>query len=323
MPPAGPHRREAAEKRPASRDGGEIGGAMAKVNAPRLTTETAMTRPTRSATRLAPAALLAAALPFAAPFAAWAEAHDTVVATVNGNDITGADLRAAAAALPQQYQALPPEQLLQGLVEQLVRQRAVIDAAGEETPEITAQVEALRRNLVAQAAVEAHLADAISDEEVQAAYEAGIAGFEPQPEYRASHILLETEEDAQAVAAELEGGADFAELARERSTGPTGPRGGDLGWFGAGQMVPEFEEAVKALEPGAVSAPVQTQFGWHVIKLDETRESSPPALEEIRPQIEETLRGGAVQSYVDGLLAEADVTRTPPEEIDAAAVLGR
>ena len=298
---------------------------MPKVNALPLTRETAMTRPTRPATRLAPAALLSAAalLPAALPLPALAEAHDTVVATVNGTDITGADLRAAAAALPQQFQALPPDQLLEGLVEQLVRQQAVIDADGEETPEIAAQVDALRRNLVAQAAVEAHLADAVSEEEIQAAYEAATEDFEPAPEYRASHILVETEEEAQAVAAELEGGADFAELARERSTGPTGPRGGDLGWFGEGQMVPEFEEAVKALEPGAVSAPVQTQFGWHVIQLAEIRDSTPPAIEEVRGGLEETLRAGAVQSYVDGVLAEAEVTRTPSEEIDAAAVLGR
>ena len=282
-----------------------------------------MTRQTRSAARLALAALLPAALT-AAAVPALAEAHDTVVATVNGTDITGADLRAAAAALPQQFQALPPEQLVQGLVEQLVRQQAVIDAAGEETPEIAAQVEALRRNLVSQAAVEAHLEGAITEEEVQAAYEAAIEGFEPAPEYRASHILVATEEEAGAVVAELEGGADFAEIARERSTDPgSGARGGDLGWFGEGRMVPEFETAVKALEPGATSAPVQSQFGWHVIRLEETRESSPPAIEEVRGSLEETLRAGAVQSYVNEVLAEAEVTRTPAEEIDAAAVLGR
>ena len=293
---------------------------MPKVNAPPLTTETAMTPPTRPATRLASAALLCAAL----PLAALAEAHDTVIATVNGTDITGADLRAAAAALPQQYQALPPEQLLEGLVEQLVRQQAVIDADGEETPEIAAQVDALRRNLVAQAAVEAHLADAVSEEEIETAYAALVEGFEPRPEFRASHILVETEEEAQALVAELEGGADFAEAARSRSMDPgSGARGGDLGWFGEGRMVPEFEAAVKALEPGATSAPVQSQFGWHVIRLEETRESSPPAIEEVRGSIEETLRAGAVQSYVDGVLAEAEVTRTPVGEIDAAAVLGR
>ena len=319
---------------------------MPKVNAPPLTTETAMTRPTRPAPAALVAALLAAFAPGAllaqseaAPQDPAAASSETaaapddaagavdpagvVVATVNGTAITGADLRAAAAALPQQYQALPPEQLVEGLVEQLVRQQAVIDADGEETPEITAQVEALRRNLVAQAAVESQMSGAFTEEEVQAAYEEGIAGFEPKPEYRAAHILVETEDEAKAIVAELEGGADFAELARTRSTGPSGPRGGDLGWFGEGQMVPEFETAVKAMEPGAVSAPVQTQFGWHVIKLDETRESSPPALEEVRGNIEETLRAGAVNTYVEGVLAEAEVTRTPAAEFDAAAVLGR
>ena len=263
-----------------------------------------------------PAAEAPAAAPEPAP-------GDTVVVTVNGTPITAADLRIAAGALPPQYQALPPDQLLEGLVEQLIRQQAVVDADGEETPEIAAQLAAFRRNLLSQAAVEAHLADAVSDAEVQAAYEEATAGFAPAPEFRASHILVETEDEAKALVAELEGGADFAELARTRSTGPSGPRGGDLGWFGEGQMVPEFETAVKALEPGAVSAPVQTQFGWHVIKLDETRESSPPALEEVRPAIEENLRAAKVNDYVEGVLAGADVQRTPAEALDPAAILAR
>ena len=268
----------------------------------------------------APAATAEA--PAAAPTAAPVPG-DTVVATVNGTPITATDLRLAAGGLPPQYQALPPDQLLTGLIEQLVRQQAVIDAAGEETPEIAAQVAAVRRNLMAQAAVDSHVADAVSDADVQAAYEEAIAGFESKPEFRASHILVETEEAAKEIVAEIEGGADFAELARTRSTGPSGPRGGDLGWFGEGQMVPEFETAVKAMAPGTVSAPVQTQFGWHVIKLDETRDSSPPALEEVRGTIEDGLRTAAINAYIEGVVAEAEVTRVPADEIDPAGVLGR
>jgi len=135
-------------------------------------------------------------------------------------------------------------------------------------------------------------------------------------EYNAAHILVETEEEALAVIETLDGGADFAETARESSTGPSGPSGGDLGWFGAGMMVGEFETAVKDMEPGDISAPVQTQFGWHVIKLNEVRDQPRPTLEQLRPELENQL----LQETVTGKLAElteaAEITRPAAGDFD-------
>ena len=159
----------------------------------------------------------------------------------------------------------------------------------------------------------------VDDAQLQALYEERYSSAEPEIEFNASHILVESEAEAQALVSELEGGADFAELARERSTGPSGPSGGSLGWFGRGQMVPEFEQAVETLEPGGVSAPVQTQFGWHVIRLDERRDSEAPPLDQVRGELENELRGQVVEDELARLEGEADVTRVEVE-VDPALI---
>ncbi|MEM7613787.1 MAG: peptidylprolyl isomerase, partial [Pseudomonadota bacterium] len=145
------------------------------------------------------------------------------------------------------------------------------------------------------------LEQGFSEEELQAAYDEAFGDQEPETEYSAAHILVETEEEAQAIVEELEGGADFAELAMERSTGPSGPRGGDLGWFGAGAMVPAFDAAVQEMEPETISAPIQTDFGWHVIRLNEVREKALPTLEEVSPQLTNELSQQAVADKITGL----------------------
>jgi len=130
----------------------------------------------------------------------------------------------------------------------------------------------------------------ISDEEVKARFEKEIAAIEPEQELRARHILVKTAEEANAIIAELDGGADFVELAKTKSTGPSGPQGGDLGFFGKGQMVPPFEAAAFALEAGAYTkAPVQTQFGFHVIKLEEKRDRPLPKFEEVQDQMRQVV----------------------------------
>jgi len=128
--------------------------------------------------------------------------------------------------------------------------------------------------------------------------------------------LVETEEDALAVKAEIEGGADFAEVAKEKSTGPSGPSGGSLGWFGPGMMVPAFETAVAELEVGDISAPVKTQFGWHIIKLEDKRSKEAPALEEVKAELETQVRQIKAQAMIEELTAAATVDRTAAEGID-------
>ncbi|MGR3467098.1 MAG: peptidylprolyl isomerase, partial [Shimia sp.] len=129
--------------------------------------------------------------------------------------------------------------------------------------------------------------------------------------------------EAQQIVTDLDGGADFAELAMERSTGPSGPRGGELGWFGAGMMVAPFQEAVETLEVGGVSAPVQTQFGWHVITLNDIRTTEPPAFEAVREDIEGQLRSEALEARIDELRDAAEIARTEdlgPEVFDAVTL---
>ena len=162
----------------------------------------------------------------------------------------------------------------------------------------------------------------VTDEAVENAYEESYANAEPETEYKAAHILVETEAEAADLVADLEGGADFAALAQEHSTGPSGTSGGDLGWFAAGTMVEAFQEAVDALEPGQISGPVQTQFGWHVIRLDETRAKERPALQEVRGEIVQQLRDAAIEAHVAKLSDPADIDRVEPSEIDPA-VIGR
>lgn len=117
---------------------------------------------------------------------------------------------------------------------------------------------------------------------------------------------------------ELDAGADFATLAKEKSTGPSGPNGGDLGWFTTGRMVPEFEQAVLQLNSGEVSGPVQTQFGWHVILLHERRKTEAPEFEEVRAQLADELRQKAVEDRVNELTAASAIERPEIEDLDHA-----
>ena len=162
--------------------------------------------------------------------------------------------------------------------------------------------------------------DAVTDEAVQALYEETYLQGEPTEEFNASHILVATQEEAAAIAEDVRGGADFATVAQEKSTGPSGPNGGQLGWFGPGMMVPEFQTAVEGMEIGAISDPVQTQFGWHVIKLNEKRVQAAPELASVREELEATLSQDAVSQRIDELTASADVTRTAKEEVDTSVL---
>ncbi len=253
----------------------------------------------------------------------FADAHDnaeTVLATVNGQEITMGHLIAMLQMLPAEYQQLPDDVLFDGMLEQLVQQQVLATAAEADiTRQMELGLENERRAFLAAMYMDGVALAGLPEEEVQAAYDAAYGSVEPALEFNASHILVGTEEEAQALITALSEGADFAELAEESSIGPSGPNGGELGWFTAGMMVPEFEAAVFALEPGAVSAPVQTQFGWHVILLNETREQAAPSLEEVRPELEETLRRARVDARLAELTEAAEIDR-PELEVDATLI---
>ncbi|UOA25467.1 peptidylprolyl isomerase [Pseudosulfitobacter sp. DSM 107133] len=273
--------------------------------------------------RLAILPAVAVALTLSQPLYAQDETPQlsTVVATVNGVDITLGHMLVAKATLPQQYQQLPDEVLFPGILDQLVQQTALQQSYSGELPKrVELSMENEQRSLVAGEAIEKILATAVTDEALQAAYDATYANAEPTKEFNASHILVETEDEAKAIVEELKGGADFAATAREKSTGPSGPGGGSLGWFGPGAMVPEFETAVATMEPGDISDPVQTQFGWHVIKLNEVRNAEAPALEDVRAELEQQVRSEAVAAAVDALVADADVNRDGAEGMDPSVL---
>jgi peptidyl-prolyl cis-trans isomerase C len=267
----------------------------------------------------------AATPPPETPAAAETAAYDagTVLATVNGTEITLGHVIVLRDQLPPQYQNLPDDMLFTGLLDQLVDQELLAEAQSaspEEDPLLVKlQLENDRRGALAGLAAEAAVGDVVDEASVQAAYDAQVAGFQPQTEYNAAHILVADEAKARELKAEIDGGADFAEVAAANSSDGSAANGGDLGWFGAGQMVPEFETAVSALEPGAVSEPVQTQFGWHLIRLNETRESTAPALEEVRAEIENQLRQEALQARIATLKSSATIER-PETGLPPAAI---
>ena len=260
----------------------------------------------------------AISLSLAAPVAA--QDASTVLATVNGTDITLGHLIAMRAMLPAQYQELPDGVLYNGMLDQLIQQEVVADSLrGSEDARTKLTMENEDRAFLASVAIDAIAFDTIADADVQALYDANFADAGGDLEWNASHILVATEEEAQNLIDQLNDGADFVALAQEFSTGPSGPNGGALGWFGTGMMVPEFETAVAGLEAGEISAPVQTQFGWHVVKLNESRISAPPALEDVRADLEEELRRQRVDAYLAELTEAAEIAR-PEVEIDMSLI---
>lgn len=266
-----------------------------------------------------PAAPAAEAAAPAAPATA-----ETVLATVNGQPITLGAIIVMRQGLPQQYQGLPDDVLLQGLVDQAIDQTLL---AAEISPDpandplaVRLQVENDRRAALAASLVQARMSEPVSQADVQSAYDEAAKEFKPQKEFNASHILVATEDEAKAIEAQLKDGGDFAAIAKEKSTDPgSGAQGGSLGWFGAGQMVPEFQAAVETLKPGEISAPVQSQFGWHIVRLDEVRDTAFPPLAEVKDQIENQVRQQKLEAEVAALRAKAAIEK--PENAVAPAAI--
>ncbi|SEK73375.1 peptidylprolyl isomerase [Roseovarius nanhaiticus] len=246
---------------------------------------------------------------------------DTVVATVDGTEITLGHMLILRAGLPQQFQQVPADVLFPGILDQLIQQTLLADAYEGELPRRSAlALENERRALIASEEMAAIAETAVSDEAIQTYFDENYGNAEPATEYNAAHILVETEEEAQALAEEARGDTDFAALAEEHSTGPSGPSGGALGWFSEGMMVEPFQEAVEGMEAGAISDPVQTQFGWHVIKLIETRTQDAPELEQVRDEIVEALRQQAIEERVTELQESGEIDREAGDALDPAVL---
>lgn len=255
----------------------------------------------------------------------WAEdtpTADTVVATVNGTAITLGHMIVAREALPDQYKALPADVLFKGILDQLVQQSALEQSMdGKLTRRDTLQLDNDKRGYISARALESVVLGAVTDDALQAAYDARFKDAAPQTEYSAAHILVEDEAKAKDLLTQLENGADFAELAKVNSTDTgSGANGGELGWFGLGMMVKPFEDAVVAAEVGKVVGPVQTDFGYHLILVRETRLASLPTLDDIRDELAMEIERQAIDAHVSAVTSAATVER-PGEGIDPA-VLG-
>jgi peptidyl-prolyl cis-trans isomerase C len=241
---------------------------------------------------------------------------ETVVASVNGKTITLGEMIMMKGSLPQQFAQLPDEMLFDGILNQLVQQALLAESIKTPPARVAIALKNEQRQLLAAEAIDALLAAQMSEDAIKAAYDAKYANAQPATEWNASHILVETEEAAADLAKQAREGADFAELAKAHSTGPSGPNGGQLGWFGAGMMVPAFEQAVAGMQAKHVSDPVQTQFGWHVIRLNETRVAAAPDLAEVRPEIEAELQQKLIEEQLAKLAQGANIDQSAAAGLD-------
>jgi len=234
---------------------------------------------------------------------------EDAVAVVNGIYISKASLATIEAEVAQRSrgQSFPKEQLIDELIQRELLVQDAVQKQLDKTADFTERLETIRKSLLSQVAIQNYLkSNTITDAELKVEYDknAGKAGTE----YKASHILVKTEDGSKQIIVELNNGADFAELAKTKSTGPSAPQGGDLGWFTADQMVGPFSEATIALKDGKYTTePVETQFGWHIILKEGTREQTPPPFESVKEQLRPLLQRQKMQAFLDSLRSKAKV----------------
>ncbi len=263
----------------------------------------------------------ALAFVLAVPVSAIAEpTSETVVAKVNDTEITLGHMIVVRENLPEQYQSLPDDVLFKGILDQVIQQTLLAQSLeGPDPKKVTLALENQKRLLLADAAINAALEEGVETDAIQKRYqEKYVENYVGTQEFNASHILVETVEEATEIRAELIEGADFADLAKEKSTGPSGPSGGALGWFGTGEMVPAFEEAVTELSVGGISEPVQTQFGWHIVKLNDMRTKEAPTFEEVQGELVAELQEKIIDAKIASLTEAAEIDSSAAEGMDPA-----
>ena len=258
---------------------------------------------------------IAFTLLFSSSLAAQDTNLNTVVATVAGTEITIGHMLDVKRQLPEQYKSLEDSVLFSGIIDQLLQQELLASSVTEDPSWLATAMQNQRRNLLSSVVINDLRANSITEDILKKSYATKYPFGSGETEYKASHILVETEQKARGLLALLDGGTDFSSLAIEHSTGPSGPNGGDLGWFGKGQMVAPFESAVMGMKAGTYAGPVKTQFGYHLIFLNSRRETSPPSFEDVRDEIKVEIQNAAVEAHLRGLMANADVVM-PVVEID-------
>ena len=237
---------------------------------------------------------------------------DFVVATVNDISIMESDISGFDNTLPPQYKQVPYAQIRGQLVERMVEQTLVADAARKQglhkEPDIQQRIKAIQRSLLNEAYLSRIMKAELTDAKIRDAYQKSIALQPKREEVRARHILVKTKAEADAIIAQLKKGGDFIKLAKEKSTGPSGKNGGDLGFFADGQMVPPFSKAAFALDEGQITeTPVKTQFGYHVIKVEDRRVAGQANYEKASAKIRANMQDKIFGEIMNGLRAKAKI----------------
>ncbi|MGK9235053.1 peptidylprolyl isomerase [Inquilinus limosus] len=261
-----------------------------------------------------------------------AKPEDPVAATVNGQPIYRSEVLEAINSLPQQYRQMPVEMLVPLMAEQVATARLVaqkgVDAGLQNDPEVKERLATAERRIIQDVWLQRQIKAKVTDAAIQDAYKKYLTDNPPQDQVKARHILVDSEEKAKDLIKQLEGGAKFEDLANANTTDPSGKdSGGDLGWFSKDQMVPEFADAAFKLEKGKFStAPVKTQFGWHVILVEDKRTLPQPTLDEVKPQLEEQLSQALVPQIIAEVKQGANIVvmgqdgkPLPPPSTDAPA----
>lgn len=244
--------------------------------------------------------------------------QDKVVATVNGRGITEAEMRYAEAEIGSDLGSLPEATKRRVLVEYLIENHLFADAAdGQKLGQgagFDQRMAYWRRRALRDTYFDTTVRNAVTDAEARRFYDSQVGGAKGEEEIRASHILVESQDKAKEVFERIAHGADFGQMARQYSRDPGSKEsGGSLGYFGRGQMVPQFEAAAFKLKKGEVSEPVQSQFGWHLIRLDDRRQKAVPPFDEVKARIIAQLMHQKAQETAADLRNKAKVDYVDPE----------
>ena len=231
----------------------------------------------------------------------------TVLVSVNGEDITVGNIISFQSRLSDQYQSMEDSVLFDGILKQLIQQTILSQKVNIHSDRIKYALENQTRAFLSTELVGNLSETEVIESEIESLYVKFSTDIERKKEYNASHILVETETEAEELLLRLKNGADFSELAKTYSTGPSGAQGGNLGWFGQGAMVPTFENAVIKLKIDELSVPVQTQFGWHLIKLNDVRKTPVPTIEEVRKELITEIKKKKIDFEMSKIIDSADV----------------
>jgi peptidyl-prolyl cis-trans isomerase C len=267
--------------------------------------------------------VLALSLSVVLPATGWTQASDPVVARVNGAEIRASDLAVAEEDIGQNIPQMPAEQRREYLITFLSDMALAAQAAEAkklaDTPEFKQRLAYMRNKLLMDRVLKEQAEAATTDAALKSVYEEAAKQIASEQEVRARHILVENEDEAKAIAGDLKKGGDFTEMAKQKSKDTSSAEGGDLGYFTKEQMVPEFSEVAFKLAPGEVSEPVKSQFGWHVIKVEDKRNRQPPPFDQVKDQIETFVVRRAQADSITKLRAGAKIERLDPKPENAPA----